>query len=101
MDVAERHAAYLNAGDTYDLTVICEGAEFAGPSGTCIATTWGDWHATAEAEERRRLEAERFAAEQRAAEEAEARRAAEESAARAKAHAEIRSNIYGGFKRKK
>ncbi len=41
--VEDRELAYLNTGDTYSLTVGCEG-------GKCFATTWGDWFESAEQE---------------------------------------------------
>jgi hypothetical protein len=40
---ADRECAYLNMGDTYDLTVVQEGQDFA-------ALSWGDWHESAERE---------------------------------------------------
>ncbi len=45
VSLADRELAYLNTGDTYSLTV---GAE--GESGALVATTWGDWYESAEAD---------------------------------------------------
>lgn len=54
----------------------------------------------AAAEERRRQDAERFAAEQRAAEQAAQERVAQEAAERKKARSQVKTAMYGRFKKK-
>ncbi len=43
VSVAGCEAAYINTGDTYGTTVLCEG-------GNCEVSTWGDWVEAVEAE---------------------------------------------------